>query len=358
MDCLLSIVIPFYCTPKELFRKCMSSLLSAQLDCMEIIVVNDGSSEEYTPILDSFQNEKSVRVIHTPNAGVSSARNRGIHEAKGKWIMFVDSDDYVNPAVLVKAVHYIQNHQGDIVILNGGCDYNGTIRYNTTFLQEGKNYAADEKDKISIMESALSVGKIPQGYIQYYTLGAPYSKMLRTNFLRQNHLEFDTKVKLAEDALFSLYLYQHAKDIQFLNWNIYYYVNNPSSATRKFRPGFSVDMDVFFDHVKQFMTNYHLEEELKKAYYVRAQFEIYRCIRLEYFHPDNNDPDATKKFNQIVKREPYYMAMTKEYSLGRQKMKKTRNFLLRHGMINLSNTLGKIHFFLHKTNKSFSNSNV
>ena len=343
MDCTISIVIPFYRTPQNLFIRCMESILAAGLTDIEVIVVDDGSPEEYRPLLDSYDGVDTVRVLHVPNGGVSAARNRGVREASGKWIMFVDSDDHVNTEALKQAAAYAREHTGDVVLFTGGSDTNGFIRYNTTFLKPGVDYAAKESDRISLMESALAVGQLPQGYLQYYTLGAPYSKLLRTDFLRQNALEFDVDVKLAEDALFALYVYQAARSIVFVDLKIYYYVCNPESVTRRYRPGFSEDMDVFFDRVKAFMVRFHLEKELERAYYLRVQFEVKRCISLEYFNANNKDPDAAKKYRRFVAKEPYRTGLRPEYLLDNRPLKRLKLFMIRHGQIRFLNRLSGIH---------------
>lgn len=343
MERAISIVIPFYRTPPRLFVRCMESILAAQLPDLEVIVVDDGSPEEFRPMLDDYDDGDTVRVIHVPNGGVSAARNRGIREAAGKWVMFVDSDDYVDPEALKAAAVCARERSGDVVIFGGGADLNGAIRFNTTFLKPGINYAEKESDRIALMASALAVGKLPPGYVQYYTLGAPYSKILRTDFLRQNGLAFDTGVKLAEDALFSLYLYEAARDITYVDEKLYRYVNNPESATRRYRPGFSTDMDVFFGRVKAFMTEHHLERELERAYYVRAQFEVNRSIRLEFFHPDNKQPGAVKTFRRFIAKEPYRTALSAAYQTRGGRMERLRLFLLRHGMVRAMRAIGRTH---------------
>ncbi len=345
MECIVSIVIPFYCTPKSLFLRCMASILSADLACIEIIVVDDGSPEAYQPMLASCEKLETVRVFHIPNSGVSAARNRGIREARGKWIMFVDSDDYVDTEALKEAVEYARDHQGDVVVFSGGRDTGGGICYNTTFLQPGINYAEKESDRISIMESALAVGVLPQGYVQYFTLGSPCSKLLRTAFLRENALSFDTSVKLAEDVLFALHVYQAAQSIVYEDLLLYFYVFNPMSATNRYRPGFSADMDVFFARVKAFMTRFHLEKELERAYYIRAQFEVKRSIKLDFSHPDNQDPGAIRAYRRLVAKEPYRTAMRPEYLLNNNLKGRLKLAMVRHGWFGLKRKTGRLHAF-------------
>lgn len=337
MEIIVSIVIPFYCTPKPLFNKCMESILGVRSNEIEIIVIDDGSSEEYLPIVDYYVNNPQVKIIHKKNAGVSAARNRGIQEASGKWVLFCDSDDYVNTDALKEVLMYAKTHSGDVVLFNGGCDKEGKISYNTTFLRQGINYAANEKKRIAIMESALSVGQIPEGYRQYFSLGAPVCKLLRTNFLKEHNLLFDTNVKFAEDTLFSLQVYNKAEDIRFINLIFYYYVFYRQSATRRYRPGISVDMDVFFERAERFLKDNELTDKLGKAYYVRAEFETGRAMVLDFFHPKNDSKNANASYLSFIQKEPYRTALACDNLSKRSIKQKIKRYLIQRGYFRLFN---------------------
>ena len=331
MNYIISIIIPYYCTPKEYFNKCMASILSLQSDEIEVIIVDDGSPKDFYPILEAYSECSNVKIIHTDNSGVSAARNRGIDEASGKWILFADSDDYLNTGALEKVLQYAKGHSGEIVLFNGGRDYKGKIDYNTTFLKDNINYAANDKNRVTVMESALALGFIPKGYRQFFTLGAPYCKLLSTEFLRKNYLKFDTDVKFAEDTLFALHVYMKAKAIFYVDVILYYYVFFPQSATRRFRPGLSHDMDIFFKHVAAFIEKNHLEEALEKAYYTRAQVEVRRSFTLEFFHPDNPNGNTRDDFLRFISQEPYYTAIKRNYLPGKGIRGKIKQFLMENG---------------------------
>ncbi len=312
MDYLISIIIPYYCTPEPLFNKCMNSILDASLDDVEIIVIDDGSPEKYQSIVDRYTSYNNVRIIRTANSGVSSARNLGIKEAKGKFILFVDSDDYVDPAALKAVDKYAQSHEFDVVILGGGNDNKGVINRNSYFLNQDKNYAETSDSILPLMESALAVGIIPRGYVQFFSLGAPYCKLIRSDFLRINNLFFDSDVKFAEDTLFSLNLYLSAKSVYFLDVCLYFYVTNQESVTRKFRPGLSDDMDVFFSKTKSFLEDNNIFDKLENAYYLRAEFEVFRVFRLEFFNVLNTDADTKHKYKNFINKYPYNVALKKD----------------------------------------------
>ncbi len=94
-DCLLSIIVPVYNT-EEYLRMCLDSLLNQNFDRYEIICINDGSKDNSLSVLLEYEKKNSkIRVVNQKNGGVCNARNKGIDVASGKWIWFVDSDDYI-----------------------------------------------------------------------------------------------------------------------------------------------------------------------------------------------------------------------------------------------------------------------
>ena len=257
--------------------------------------------------------DKRVRVIYAPHEGVSSARNRGLREAGGKWVTFVDSDDCVESETLKRIAENTDSFCGDVEIFNGGRDADGVITPNAVFLKEDYNYASREEDKLFVMEAALSAGILPEGKKQFFSLGAPYCKLFNREFLLNNKLFFNESVKFAEDVLCLLAVYQEASSVYFHNWFFYHYGSNTQSVTRKFRPGMSQDVDVFFRELQAFLKENALDEKLERIFYFRAQFELARCFNLEFFNPQNKDPDAGKKYRKFCRSEPYKTAMKRNY---------------------------------------------
>ena len=97
---LISVVVPVYNVERYLHR-CVDSILAQTLSDIELILVDDGSPDGSGAICDEYvEKDRRVRVIHKPNGGVSSARNAGIEAAQGKWLCFVDSDDYIDKTYL------------------------------------------------------------------------------------------------------------------------------------------------------------------------------------------------------------------------------------------------------------------
>lgn len=111
----ISIVIPVYNTEKYL-EKCISSVLSSTLKDVEVILIDDGSTDDSLRICDEFaQKDNRIIVLHQPNQGVSVARNIGIDNAKGEWLAFVDSDDYIFPDYYKDLIQVAEDNHVDIV---------------------------------------------------------------------------------------------------------------------------------------------------------------------------------------------------------------------------------------------------
>lgn len=121
---ILSIIVPIYNVAQYL-RKCVDSLLKQDISNYEIILVDDGSTDNCCAICDEYANSRLsaldsplIRVIHQPNAGLSAARNSGIKIAKGEYLMFVDSDDYLEPNVLGELVRSMDEKKLDVLRYN------------------------------------------------------------------------------------------------------------------------------------------------------------------------------------------------------------------------------------------------
>ncbi len=118
VDKTVSIIVPFYNTDISCFKKCLSSLCNQSYSNLEIIIVDDGSTKESAILLDELSHcDYRIRITHKPNGGVSSARNIGIKEAKGEYIAFVDSDDWVEPPFIEVLVSLLEDNNAQISVV-------------------------------------------------------------------------------------------------------------------------------------------------------------------------------------------------------------------------------------------------
>ncbi len=130
MDKLVSIIVPVYQGEKTIER-CLKSILDSTYKTLEVIVIDDGSTDKTAAIVTEMaQKDTRVKLIQTPNGGVSKARNLGLKNANGYFIGFVDADDYILPAMYEKMVHQMTDDRDLIICGSNQCDEQGNIRSN------------------------------------------------------------------------------------------------------------------------------------------------------------------------------------------------------------------------------------
>lgn len=216
---LISVIIPVYNVEKYL-EKCLDTVLSQTYTNIEVILVNDGSSDGSGAIIDSYAcKDERVRVIHLPeNKGVSYARNRGIDILKGEYTIFVDADDYVEPNFLEKLYVNLKENQADISIC--GVDLVGFPEY--VYLRK------DDFPCVVSGDQAVSC------MLKMYPFGWEMCNKLFNSILVKK-CPFAEKIYFGEDLLF---IYQVLKNTQLVNYfpeKLYHYVyHNESSSHKEF----------------------------------------------------------------------------------------------------------------------------
>lgn len=206
---MISIIIPIYNVEQYLLQ-CVDSILAQTDQDFEVILVDDGSLDGSPAICDEYtKKDVRVRVIHQKNSGVSVARNNGIEQAKGEWITFIDSDDWVMPNYL--ANFKLDDSEGIDLIIQGleyydhcnGCFFN-PWSFNTGVLEK-------EKFRLGFAENRLMEVGFP--------VGKPYRKKL----LIDSKLRFDSRISFHEDHIFVLDYYQLCHKIRLVDATDYKY---------------------------------------------------------------------------------------------------------------------------------------
>lgn len=266
MNIKLSIIVPVYNLEKFVGR-CLESILCQVNDEVEIIIIDDGSTDNSGTIIDEYaQKHSNIKVIHKSNEGISKTRNKGLVQAKGEYVLFVDSDDYIAGNMVKTMLNQAINKNADIVIskaVNEWPDQTKEDMFTKDF---------DESEVINGMEA---VKRFWAGEIN----GHPWNKLIRRELMINNNIVFPEDKKIYEDAptLFKLYL--KANRIAFVNKNLYYYVQHPGSVTKK--PKFSM----LYDHVDMIKA---IEDSVDKRYCKKDFKKEYQYFLLKqiYYHID------------------------------------------------------------------------
>ena len=193
---LVSVIVPVY-NVEYYLNECIDSILNQTFSDFEIILVDDGSTDGGGHICDEFaQKDERITVIHTDNCGVSSARNTGINNSSGKYIYFVDPDDYLDASLLEKCLKAMNEQKCDMIRIG----YNKiTDDGNNIYTKKLEDHLFNHKsinDKISFICDQLLTYKLP---IQ------PWSFFISKDSILRNNLFFlDRKIVFSEDVCFSI----------------------------------------------------------------------------------------------------------------------------------------------------------
>ena len=253
---MVSVIVPVYNCEKFL-KKCIDSIINQSYTDLEIILVDDGSTDKSGIICDSYREKDCrIRVIHKENGGVSSARNFGLDLAVGDYIFFVDSDDYLNHTCIQKLVLAQKQNKADIIVGNAiDVRENGSTIANGG-ISEGKLLKKD--DAIYHFLKA--------DYFTAVCWGRLYCRSC-IKFLR-----FDEHMRIAEDGKFFLNAIENSESIFIIPEKLYYYVIRDGSAVHS---GFT---QKYYDELKfceELAKANHGSEKLREI----SEYKLYLYIQ-------------------------------------------------------------------------------
>ncbi|MGN0505279.1 MAG: glycosyltransferase family 2 protein [Lachnospiraceae bacterium] len=218
MNHTLSVIIPVF-QAKLYIDRCVSSILASTYHDFEILLIDDGSTDGSAAMCDNWAAKDSrITVIHKQNGGVSSARNEGIRRARGKYITFVDADDYISEKTFETALSYFQEDVCSVAYKVVICDALGNPFH-----------------KASTAGDTLSFDTTLKALEYYWYSGkntAVWCRMFLRDVLIQNCIFFDSATGINEEGLFiTNYLSKCNGKVVQLNNRFYYYVTHEESAT-------------------------------------------------------------------------------------------------------------------------------
>lgn len=219
---MISVIIPVYNVEKYIDR-CVTSIVNQTYKHLEIILVDDGSTDQSGKICDNWKMKDSrILVIHKSNHGVSSARNRGLRLAKGQFISFIDADDWIDLDMYEKLIKYMNNNNADIGICGYIKESNTLIKDN--FKKTGARLVSREDAIIEIFR--YENNKVPKSF-SWEICDKIFTKEMLSN------LNFDESIYNGEDMLFCWLAFKNAKKIAYLPLYSYHYFMRESSAVHQ-----------------------------------------------------------------------------------------------------------------------------
>lgn len=275
---LVSIIIPVYNAERYL-AKCIESILRQTYEAFELVLVDDGARDGSGKICDDFsKKDNRLKVLHIENGGVSRARNIGIEHIRGEYVLFVDSDDYLEENMLEVLVDGIKKEESDLVIC-------GFINEN---LNSSKEIFPKEKEGNYVVEQiATNILRDPYAYIY----GVLWNKLFRTNIIKNHQLKFINNVTFGEDFIFNLSYLSQIQKVEVISKGLYHYIryNNNSLMYKMVKQQIdssyyiqSIDKRILiYEYYKKFYEDLLLYENYKNEindylfqYYISTNIEL------------------------------------------------------------------------------------
>lgn len=293
-EILVSVIVPVYNMEKFLGR-CLDSILGQSFANTEIILVDDGSKDGSLNICRTYEDGyPNIRVIAKENGGVSTARNAGMETASGDWIMFVDPDDYLEPACIEELIKGIGSR---VDIVAGTCyAREGDKCIQCHFFGEDRQFVTPEEKKDLFLQ-LMDMGHGQAGPVMT-AIGVPWGKLYRKSMLDHYGLRFDASLRRVQDNLFNMYAFYCARKIVYLDRPLYdYSYEHIGGFFNRYRPDY---VDIYLpvmDARYKALTKLGLirDPDLRKCYVNEAMVNMGSICKSGIFNPGDGRSYKEKK---------------------------------------------------------------
>lgn len=325
---MISFIMSVYNTKSEWTQRAVDSVRSQTCEDWELLIVDDGSKREIADELDSIPRvDERIRVLHQTNQGLSVARNTGMNAARGDYVTFLDSDDWISKDYIESVNGYLEGEAPDMMAF-AHSDHSGdteTRRLHDT--PEFLIYQPVEKKRMELC--ILHAEGIEDRYTMFF--GAQWNILYKRDFLNRFNIRNVPGLFKAQDSVFNLYAIEHAGKICYLNKVLYHYIKNDESVTHKFRSGYKHISKLLMER-KKFIDEFHPgEPDYINAFHYGCIIVFDGLCALNYFHPDNRIPIVARKaeINDVLSSEPYASMLREIDTSSLTKFKKIQIMAMR-----------------------------
>lgn len=287
MEVLISAIIPVYNSEKYI-KKCVDSLINQTLKNIEIILINDGSSDDSLRILRQYEKrDERIVVIDQKNNGPSSARNKGIDIAKGEYISFIDSDDWVDETMFEEMYNSAKENNSDVVI----CDMKLVNKNEETYIT-GLNYPIRNLSERAMNEIIFNE------LLSNSQFNSMANKIFRTSIIKKNNIRLDKDIYYAEDWLFNIEFFRRSKKVSYINKPFYYYRRGHESSSSSYNDYTFEKVGLWIYRMRKKYAN---ELNMNQYLGVDELFNvIIHCIISEFKRGDLTLKDKINRIKRII----------------------------------------------------------
>ncbi len=280
MEALISVIVPIYNVEKYL-PKCVDSIISQKYKNLEIILVDDGSTDRSGTIADEYKKmDGRIHVIHKKNGGLSDARNAGIEVALGDYLVFIDSDDYIHPEMISRMFDAVKNTSSDIAV----CAVRSVKENEATPLETGN-------DEITVIEGA---DKRTEYYFEKHCVefNVAWNKLYPASYFKEIRYPFG---KIHEDEFTTWKVLELASRVVYIGEPLYYYVQRKTSIMgEKFSEKRFMRLEAYDERIEHYL-------KVDNRIWLEKILFLYRLFLIEYakdMRQINMDESELKKYRE------------------------------------------------------------
>lgn len=259
---LVSIIVPAY-NSINVIDRCITSLLKQSYEDIEIIIVDDESTDETGSLcVDYERNYNNVKYYPIMHGGVSAVRNVGLEHATGDYVMFADADDYVSPEFVYKMVSAIEaNDECDMAV----CSYERVVYGGLYPIRSLQNPGIRSRDEY-LMDTLRDPG--------HHYFGVLWNKIFKNSIIKSKGLRFKTDITLGEDFVFSLNYLKSASKVNVINDRLYYYCYQQQDTLSRVHAKNIADCEAEMNNRNKIFVNY-LDSMESAGLYEKTKKRIY-----------------------------------------------------------------------------------
>lgn len=298
----VSVIVPCYNVEKYI-DKCLESISKQSYQNIEILCINDGSTDKTkSKIEEKANNDHRIRLINKNNGGVSSARNKGIEEAKGSYIMFVDSDDFIDENMIEKMLKAAEKNKSDIV------------KCNRKDIYIGKNVVVERSpiwNKITVIKSRYYDKYIYPEFFGRSRLCNVFMTLINSDLIKNNNIFFHEDLKVDEDEIFAIDIFSHSSCFTYIPECYYNYV--------KVQTGLSGSGTNIYERVSSRKKHMKLLEDYSSSWKIekidyklrekKAFIAVYTAMQTASKSKKYTKVEQYQLFKSIVQDEYYFQSI-------------------------------------------------
>lgn len=319
----VSLVVPVYNVGNYL-RTCLDAILAQTFTDFELILVNDGSTDDSGAICDEYAaRDERIMVIHKVNEGAGPTRNAGIASANAEYIAFPDADDWIEPEMLANAYRLAKEHDVDFVMWGSEVlAFEGETLLGKRIINfPDTTYDNQYECRTHFMELFSDIRLL---------FDSPWSKLYRRSIINENQLIFP-QIRRAQDAVFNLDFFNHVTKVVITSAVYYHYrENDQDKVWRKF-PRDYIDIMIYYDdHLLKLAKSWGVCGEKEQLFFDRGFVAgvigaISHCLNPKW----KLSLAGKNRFIQDILNKPYIVTRIKEVVLDTREMQRNKRLIQR-----------------------------